>query len=138
MPSQAGLITDARTAWDWVAERAGKNGKAEDNIVVVGHSLGTGVTSALAGQLADEGELRMESGELTTRHLPARADTHRALHVYLGAARFVSYEPLVGADSRYWLFGVIPLLSPIRAIPPVAGKLVGGSRRADSRILQEP
>lgn len=55
VPSQAGLITDARTAWDWVAERAGKKGKAEDNIVVVGHSLGTGVTSALAGQLADEG-----------------------------------------------------------------------------------
>lgn len=94
MPSQAGLITDARTAWDWVAERAGKNGKAEDNIVVVGHSLGTGVTSALAGQLADEGELRMESGELTTRHLSARADTHRALHVYFGAARFVSFDSL--------------------------------------------
>lgn len=27
------------------------------------------------------------------------------------------------ADVRYWLFGVIPLLSPIRAIPPVAGML---------------
>lgn len=35
----------------------------------------------------------------------------------------MSFQWLTIAEIRYWLFGVIPLLSPIRAIPPVAGKL---------------
>lgn len=58
-PSERGLVTDARTVWDCVAARAVFAGVSahdvERQIMLVGHSLGTGVTSALAGQLADEG-----------------------------------------------------------------------------------
>lgn len=70
-PSQAGLITDARTAWDWVSSKIeAAGGNAEENIIVAGHSLGTGVTSALAGQLADEGQLVVFEPKLLTGRYP--------------------------------------------------------------------
>ncbi|KAI0671098.1 alpha/beta-hydrolase [Trametes maxima] len=51
IPSTSGLAEDARTAWRWVVEHGAK----PEDIVLVGHSLGTGVTSALATWLAREG-----------------------------------------------------------------------------------
>lgn len=97
-PTQAGLITDARTAWDWVAKRVEAGGKnAAEQIVVAGHSLGTGVTSALSGQLADEGQLRSHrKEELTERHLSSRHHAHCAIHVHLRLACFVC----LSASSR--------------------------------------
>lgn len=50
-PSEEGLITDARTIWDYVESVSQKS----ENIVLVGQSLGTGVVAGLAGQLASEG-----------------------------------------------------------------------------------
>lgn len=44
--SEKGLITDARTAYDWLAART-----APGRIVLVGESLGTGVAVQLAAQL---------------------------------------------------------------------------------------
>lgn len=55
-PSEAGLIADARAAWDWVYAR---NGGDASKIGIVGQSMGTGVGSALVGQLAGEGELSL-------------------------------------------------------------------------------
>ena len=52
-PSEAGLLTDAEAAWDFVMTRSGKGGA--ENIILVGQSLGTGVASGLAGKLADKG-----------------------------------------------------------------------------------
>lgn len=51
-PSEHGLITDARAVWDYVRGLGAEGGQ----VVLVGQSLGTGVVSGLAGQLADEGE----------------------------------------------------------------------------------
>lgn len=51
-PTEAGLSQDARTAWDWLVT----NGASPENIVVLGHSLGTGVASKLVSQLAEEGK----------------------------------------------------------------------------------
>ena len=50
-PSEAGLVTDARTAFDWLLSHGTK---AED-ILIVGHSLGTGVSGQLGAQVAKEG-----------------------------------------------------------------------------------
>ncbi|GJE91932.1 alpha/beta-hydrolase [Phanerochaete sordida] len=50
-PSQAGLVRDAYTAWAWLLARGAR---AED-VVLVGESLGTGVTAQLARRLASEG-----------------------------------------------------------------------------------
>ncbi|KAI0351425.1 alpha/beta-hydrolase [Trametes cingulata] len=51
IPSEPGLTEDAKTAWRWVLEHGAK----PEDIMLVGHSLGTGVTSRLATWLAQEG-----------------------------------------------------------------------------------
>lgn len=42
-PSESGLITDAKTVWDWLLSR----GSEASKINLLGHSLGTGVTVGL-------------------------------------------------------------------------------------------
>jgi abhydrolase domain-containing protein 12 len=49
-PSEPGLVCDARAAWDWLIAEGAK----EEDILVVGHSLGTGVASQLGAQLSRE------------------------------------------------------------------------------------
>lgn len=53
VPSEAGLVVDARAAFDWVVS---KGAKTED-VLLVGMSLGTGVAAALGAELADDGEI---------------------------------------------------------------------------------
>ncbi|KAI6027549.1 Alpha/Beta hydrolase protein [Pisolithus microcarpus] len=43
-PSESGLIIDSRAAWDWLIT----NGAKPEDVVIVGHSLGTAVASKLA------------------------------------------------------------------------------------------
>lgn len=50
-PSEEGLIRDARAAWDWLMRK----GVDPDEVLIVGHSLGTGVSAGLAKELARDG-----------------------------------------------------------------------------------
>ncbi|CDO72045.1 hypothetical protein BN946_scf184943.g80 [Trametes cinnabarina] len=50
-PSEDGLTEDAKTAWRWLLDQGAK----PEDVMLVGHSLGTGVTSRLATFLAREG-----------------------------------------------------------------------------------
>lgn len=45
-PSEAGLIEDGRTAWTWLREK-----EAPENIIIHGLSMGSGVATALAGEV---------------------------------------------------------------------------------------
>ncbi|KAI5122811.1 hypothetical protein M0805_000153 [Coniferiporia weirii] len=90
-PSEKGLISDARAAWDWVIER----GAEAENILLVGMSLGTGVASALGAELAGEG-IRPKGVVLL--------------------APFTSIKALL---YDYHLFGFIPVLQPLRPFPPM-------------------
>jgi abhydrolase domain-containing protein 12 len=57
-PSEDGLLLDAQAVWDYVNAHAisGGDKSAEGKtVVVVGHSLGTAVSSRLVGSLADRG-----------------------------------------------------------------------------------
>lgn len=49
-PSESGLVCDARTAFDWLVAQ----GKKPEDILIIGHSLGTGVSGQLGAQLAAE------------------------------------------------------------------------------------
>lgn len=50
-PSEAGLLRDARSAFDWLVAR----GKRPEDILIVGHSLGTGVSGLLGTELSSQG-----------------------------------------------------------------------------------
>jgi len=47
-PSEEGLTRDARAAWDWLVN----NGAEQEDILIVGHSLGTGVAMQLGAELS--------------------------------------------------------------------------------------
>ena len=108
-PSEAGLLLDARAAWDYVASHAcGTGGKdASKEIILVGQSLGTGVVSALAGSLALESERRGISQIISDRrHLSPGARADRAvlvppradagLHLVLGHSPIEAIEGVPG------------------------------------------
>ena len=50
-PSEAGLLSDGRSAFDWLVA----HGKRAEDILIVGHSLGTGVAGLLGAELSSEG-----------------------------------------------------------------------------------
>ncbi|WVW80743.1 hypothetical protein I302_102729 [Kwoniella bestiolae CBS 10118] len=96
-PTEEGLMKDARAAHDFVAdalERSGLSRKeVEEQIILVGQSLGTGVVSGLAGQLASE--------DIKPRALVL-------------IAPFSSITELV---LSYRLLKAIPLLGPLNIFP---------------------
>ncbi|GAA5864803.1 hypothetical protein JCM8547_009237 [Rhodosporidiobolus lusitaniae] len=89
-PSEEGLLTDARTAWDYITV---EKGAKESQVVVMGQSLGTGVTAGLAARLADEGK-------------------HPRAVVLV--APFSSISALL---ETYKLGNFIPILSPLKRFP---------------------
>ena len=50
-PFEEGLGIDAYAAWSWLGERGAK----PEDVLILGHSLGTGVSGKLASRLAREG-----------------------------------------------------------------------------------
>ncbi|EAU85943.2 abhydrolase domain containing 12 [Coprinopsis cinerea okayama7 len=92
VPSESGLVTDARAAFDWLVDQ----GVRSDDILVMGHSLGTGVGSQLGAQLGAEG--------IKPRGVVLMSP-------------FVSMGELL---QNYHLFGFIPLIKPLYAIPGAA------------------
>ncbi|KAJ7644307.1 alpha beta-hydrolase [Roridomyces roridus] len=94
-PDEPGLGRDARAAWNWLIQ----NGASADQILIVGHSLGTGVSALLAAELSDEG--------ISPRGL-----------VLLSPFRSV-FKIL----ETYSILGVLPLMRPI-VTNPFAAKLV--------------
>ncbi|KAF9485881.1 alpha/beta-hydrolase [Pholiota conissans] len=91
-PSEAGLTRDARAAFDWLVA----HGKKAEDILVVGHSLGTGVSGQLGAELAAEG---------------------------VKCKGIVLLSPFSSIESvleTYNMFGFIPLMKPISIIPGAA------------------
>ncbi|KAF7365452.1 AB hydrolase-1 domain-containing protein [Mycena venus] len=94
-PTQPGVARDARAAWNWLI----KNGAAADDILIVGHSLGTGVSALLAAELSDE--------DISPR----------------GVALLSPFSSISKLLETYSILGVVPLMKPLAMIP-WAAKLV--------------
>jgi abhydrolase domain-containing protein 12 len=88
VPDAQGLELDAYTSWRWLID----NGAKPEDVLIVGHSLGTGVSSQLAKRLASDGV--------------------KPRGVVL-LAPFSSVSKLV---ETYALFGV-PILQPLQTFP---------------------
>lgn len=93
-PSEHGLATDARAAFDWLVS----NGAAPQDVLIVGHSLGTAVSSSLAVSLCEES-------------IPFRG--------LVLMSPFTSMHTLV---DTYSIFGLFPVLLPMTMVPRAAGE----------------
>lgn len=102
-PSEDGLAKDARAAWDWVIEtkkHAGADRVQDlgDDVLIVGHSLGTAVAARLAAELSQENVK------------------------YRGVVLLSPFESIGNLLAEYHFFGVIPLMKPIHSIPGVGSE----------------
>lgn len=88
-PSEAGLTRDVRAAWNWLVQQ----GADPADILVLGHSLGTGVGARFVYELQSTG--------VKPRGLALLAP-------------FSSIHTLL---DTYYLFGLVPLVKPIELIP---------------------
>ncbi|KAF9454841.1 alpha/beta-hydrolase [Macrolepiota fuliginosa MF-IS2] len=88
-PSENGLFTDARAAWDWLARK----GVDADNVLIVGHSLGTGVSAGLAKELARDGI------------------------ACKGVVLLSPFSSIQDVLQTYHIFGLVPLMKPLAMIP---------------------
>jgi len=91
-PSEHGLATDARAAFDWLVS----SGAASEDILIVGHSLGTAVASSLAVSLSEEA-IRFRGVVLMSP--------------------FTSMYTLV---DTYNVFGLFPVMLPLTMVPHAA------------------
>ncbi|KAJ7246410.1 Alpha/Beta hydrolase protein [Mycena rebaudengoi] len=88
-PTEAGLARDARAAWNWLIE----NGASAHDILIVGHSLGTGVSALLGAELSDEG--------IAPR----------------GVALLSPFSSISKVLETYSVLGLVPLIKPLAMIP---------------------
>lgn len=93
-PTEDGLLTDARAAWDWLIAQ----GASPQDILIVGHSLGTAVASGLSVSLSEDGVK------------------------FRGTVLMSPFSSLHTLVDTYHIFGLLPVLSPLTMIPRAAGK----------------
>jgi len=88
-PSVQGISMDARTGWDFLMNEGAK----PEDVVIMGHSLGTAIGGMLAAQLGREG-------------VKPR-----------GTVLMSAFSSVRALIDEYYLFGFLPLLKPLSAIP---------------------
>ncbi|KAF8305667.1 alpha/beta-hydrolase [Clavulina sp. PMI_390] len=102
-PTEAGLLEDAKAAWNWVVGggtvmhgdgEASTKVKAED-VLIVGHSLGTSV-AAMLGEWLDEQGVQPK-----------------------GLALVAPFSNVPTIARTFAIFGLIPVLRPITSLPGV-------------------
>jgi abhydrolase domain-containing protein 12 len=89
VPSEAGLIIDTRAAWDWLVNKGAK----PKDILIVGHSLGTGVGGGFASVLSRE---KIE---------------------YRGLVLMSPFSSMESVIQTYHVLGLVPLIKPFTIFP---------------------
>lgn len=110
-PSEAGLVRDGRAGWDWLIAQGAK---AED-ILVVGHSLGTGVSAQLAAELSEEGINYRGVVLLSVR-------SFYRLEVTILRTSCQPFSSIREVLNTYNILGTVPLMKPLAIIPYAPGK----------------
>ncbi|KAG2064485.1 alpha beta-hydrolase [Suillus decipiens] len=93
-PTEDGLSLDAKAAWDWLITQ----GASPQDVLIVGHSLGTAVASNLSASLSEDGIK------------------------FRGTVLMSPFSSLYTLIDTYNIFGVFPVMLPINMIPRAAGK----------------
>ncbi|KAK4552211.1 hypothetical protein LTR86_010565 [Recurvomyces mirabilis] len=113
-PTEAGLVTDGTTLVNYVLSVIGI---PPERVLILGQSLGTAVSSAVALKFADP------SSELTpsaSRELqPVKPTT------FAGVILVAPFSSLPSLMLTYRIGGLLPILLPLRPFPYLAGLLTG-------------
>lgn len=114
MPDEEGLVTDARTAWNWVKERS-----ADQKVMIMGQSLGTGVAAQLTEELMLEGEstsaLEAVDDSSDSRLLSSLPPGNPPSVL----AMIAPYASLRSQLSTFKIVGIFPVLGPISSFPGI-------------------
>lgn len=117
VPSQEGLLTDARTVWDYVTV---EKGVPSEKVGLMGQSLGTGVAAGFASRLAKEGGCISLSLSLPERR---RVWPEHLWRVCVAGIRpqavilVAAYSSISNLLLTYRLFKFLPILAPLGTIP---------------------
>ena len=118
-PSEAGVVLDARAAWDWLRVR----GAPPSSVLVVGSSLGTGVAvqfaSAMEEGAEDAGDKRNSGGGAEWVRPPAPASVRERPRGVVLLSPFSKLETLL---DTYYILGLVPLFAPLRTVPYLASE----------------
>jgi abhydrolase domain-containing protein 12 len=114
-PTENGLALDARAAWNWLLAE----GVDAKNIILLGHSLGTGVAARLARDLSNDSPVSMQP----------RGIILQAPYAYVFVTLNSIIKRLVQRNSsipdvafEFRVFQAIPLLYPIQFFPSLESK----------------
>ena len=129
-PSEAGVVLDARAAWDWLRVR----GAPPASVLVVGSSLGTGVAVQFASALEEEAaaaaedagdsrQMKMKKGGVAgwvpVAHPAAPVAVRERPRGVVLLSPFSKLETLL---DTYYILGLVPLFAPLRTVPYLASE----------------
>lgn len=113
LPTEDGVTLDARAGWDYLI----KQGARAEDIIIVGHSLGTAVAGLLTAGLGRENIVPRGLVFMSVR-MQSHWGAVLSETVCIALQPFTSVRRLV---DEYYLFGLFPLLKPLRLIPLASG-----------------
>ncbi len=132
-PSEAGLTTDTRAAWDWL--RA--HGASPDSVLVVGSSLGTGVAVQFAHALEEDAvRVDAKAPHMANSYVPSRdhlkvrgenGNRTRGCSVAVrerprGVVLLSPFSKLETLLDTYYILGLMPLFAPLWTVPYLSGE----------------
>lgn len=115
-PTEAGLIADGVALVNWILNVAKI---PPERIVIVGQSLGTAVSSAVALHFADPGSELIPSTSAEMRPLYQSQAAPESI-IFAGVVLAAPFNSLPTLLLTYQIGGVLPLLLPLRQIPYVS------------------
>lgn len=116
-PTEAGLITDGIALVDWVLQTANIH---PENILILGQSLGTAVSSAVALHYADPGNalvLAPKAEQEATEKQPLLPRTPPT--TFAGVVLVAPFSSIPSLLLTYRIGGIIPILAPLRPFPQI-------------------
>jgi len=120
-PTEAGLITDGTVLVDWVLHTLGV---PPERIVIMGQSLGTAVSSAVALHFADPGNELIPNESRELRPLLPKQRTIEPI-TFAGIILVAPFSSVPSLLLTYRIGGFLPILLPLRPFPRFAAFLTG-------------
>lgn len=130
-PTEGGLIADGIALVDWVLNVAKI---PPENVVILGQSLGTAVSSAVVLHFADPGNSLIPSASTELQPL-LQAESRQKSIMFKGVVLAAPFNSVPALLLTYRIGGLLPILLPLRPVPTLASFLT--SQMVDKWLTAE-